>query len=80
MTTQRIAINCGGGYAPGLNGVVTGAALAAQELGWEVVGIHDGYDGLLFPDYCIFWRASRRRAPSLAGRIDSPTGRKGERP
>jgi ATP-dependent phosphofructokinase / diphosphate-dependent phosphofructokinase len=46
----RIAINCGGGYVPGLNAVVAGATLAAQKLGWNVVGIHDGYDGLLFPD------------------------------
>jgi ATP-dependent phosphofructokinase / diphosphate-dependent phosphofructokinase len=49
---QRIAINCGGGYMPGLNAVVVGAALAARELGWEIVGIHDGYDGLLFPESC----------------------------
>ncbi|HZV81846.1 MAG TPA: 6-phosphofructokinase [Geobacteraceae bacterium] len=52
MTTQikRIAVNFGGGYVPGLNAVITGAVLAAQRLGWEVVGIRDGYDGLLFPD------------------------------
>ncbi len=52
MTTQikRIAINVGGGYVPGLNSVITGAVRAAHELGWDVVGIRDGYDGLLFPD------------------------------
>ena len=52
MTTQpkRIAINFGGGYVPGLNAVITGAVLAANELGWEVVGIRDGFEGLLFPD------------------------------
>src|SRR5512147_1947969 len=52
MTTQikRIAINFGGGYVPGLNAAVTGAVVAAAELGWEVVGIRDGFDGLLFPD------------------------------
>lgn len=48
--TKRIAINFGGGYAPGLNAVITGIVLAANELGWETVGIRDGYDGLLFPD------------------------------
>ena len=47
---QRIAINSGGGYVPGLNAVVTGAVLAADKLGWEVVGIRDGYDGLLVGD------------------------------
>jgi ATP-dependent phosphofructokinase / diphosphate-dependent phosphofructokinase len=34
---QRIAINCGGGYVPGLNAVVTGAVLAAHKLGWEIL-------------------------------------------
>jgi 6-phosphofructokinase 1 len=48
--TQRIAINFGGGYVPGLNAVITGVVLAASELGWEVVGIRDGFDGLLFSE------------------------------
>lgn len=46
---RRIAINLGGGYVPGLNSVLTGAVIAAHELGWEVVGIRDGYEGVLFP-------------------------------
>jgi 6-phosphofructokinase len=46
-TPRRIAINSGGGYVPGLNAVVTGAVLAAAQLGMEIVGIRDGYDGLL---------------------------------
>ena len=49
-TTPRIAINFGGGYVPGLNAVITGVVLAASELGWEVVGIRDGFDGLLFSE------------------------------
>lgn len=47
---KRIAINAGGSYVPGLNAVVAGTALAACELGWEVVGIRDGFEGLLFRD------------------------------
>lgn len=47
---KRIAVNFGGGYVPGLNAVISGAVLAASELGWEVVGIRDGFEGLLFPD------------------------------
>jgi len=46
----RIAINLGGGFVPGVNAVITGAVLAADELGWDVVGIHDGFEGLLFRD------------------------------
>ena len=48
--TKRIAVNFGGGYVPGLNAVIAGVVLASRELGWEVFGIQDGYDGLLFPD------------------------------
>jgi len=47
---RRIAINVGAGYVPGLNAVVKGAALAAGRMGWEVVGIRDGFDGLLHPE------------------------------
>src|SRR5512137_2502247 len=50
VPVKRIAINFGGGYVPGLNAVVTGTVLAAHELGWEVVGIRDGFDGLLAPE------------------------------
>ncbi len=49
-TIKRIAINVGFGYSPGLNTVISGAVLAANELGWEVVGIRDGFEGLLFRD------------------------------
>ena len=38
------------GYVPGMNAVVMGAALAAGKLGWEMVGIRDGFEGLLHPD------------------------------
>ena len=52
MTTPagRIAVNNLGGYIPGLNAVLLGIGRAAAQLGWEVVGIRDGFDGLLFPD------------------------------
>ena len=46
---MRIAINTGGGDAPGLNAVVRAAVLAAERRGWEVVGIRRGYDGLFHP-------------------------------
>ena len=48
--SRRIAINVGGGYIPGMNAVVKGVTLAAAELGWEVVGIRNGFAGLLEPD------------------------------
>ena len=36
---RRLAINTGGGDAPGLNAVIRAAVLAASRRGWEVVGI-----------------------------------------
>jgi ATP-dependent phosphofructokinase / diphosphate-dependent phosphofructokinase len=47
---RRIGINVGAGYAPGINAVITGAAQAAGLMGWEVLGIRDGFEGLLRPD------------------------------
>ena len=47
---RRVAIMVGAGYVPGINAVILGAALAAGKLGWEMVGIRDGFDGLLHPE------------------------------
>jgi 6-phosphofructokinase len=47
---RRIAIMVGAGYVPGINAVIKGAAMAAGQLGWEILGIRDGFDGLLHPD------------------------------
>ena len=47
---RRIAIMVGAGHVPGINAVIMGAALAADKLGWEMVGIRDGFDGLLHPE------------------------------
>ena len=46
---HRIAICTGGGDAPGLNAVIRAAVLGAYNQGWEVVGIREGYLGLLEP-------------------------------
>jgi 6-phosphofructokinase 1 len=47
---KRVAIMVGAGYIPGINAVVAGASLAAGKLGWELVGIRDGFEGLLHPE------------------------------
>lgn len=45
---RRIGILTGGGDAPGLNAVIRAAVLTAHHrYGWEVVGIREGFDGLL---------------------------------
>lgn len=46
---MRIGIlNCGGD-CPGLNAVIHGVVGAANQLGWEVIGFRDGFEGLLPP-------------------------------
>ena len=44
---RKIAVNTGGGDAPGLNAVLRAIALGAAERGIEVWGIRHGYRGLL---------------------------------
>jgi 6-phosphofructokinase 1 len=46
----RVAISTGGGDAPGLNAVIRAVVLSAFQRGWETVGIHRGYEGLLLKD------------------------------
>jgi len=47
---RKIAISTGGGDCPGLNAVIRGAVKnAILNYQWEVVGIHDGFDGLIKP-------------------------------
>jgi 6-phosphofructokinase 1 len=47
---KRIALSTGGGDAPGLNAVIRAATLAARNRDWDVLGIRDGFNGLLFPE------------------------------
>lgn len=46
-----IAISTGGGDAPGLNAVIRAATKAAiLKYKWKVIGIPDGFDGLIWPE------------------------------
>ncbi|HPN66272.1 MAG TPA: ATP-dependent 6-phosphofructokinase, partial [Candidatus Omnitrophota bacterium] len=47
MKKRRIAILTGGGDCPGLNAVIRAVAKKAMGEGGEVVGIEDGYEGLV---------------------------------
>ena len=46
---RRIAINTGGGDAPGLNAVIRAVVMAATRKNWTCVGIRDGFLGVLEP-------------------------------
>lgn len=44
---KRIAILTGGGDCPGINAVIRGIAKKALTVGYEVIGIEDGFHGLI---------------------------------
>ena len=48
---RTIGISTGGGDCPGLNAVIRAATKCAiQKYGWRVIGITDGFDGLIHPE------------------------------
>src|ERR1700690_1353663 len=48
---RRIGICTGGGDAPGLNAVIRAAVKSAiLKYRWQVIGIPDGFDGLIWPE------------------------------
>ncbi len=73
---KRIAINTGGGDAPGLNAVIRAATLAALNQGWEVYGIRRAYSGLLGEDEIVpLTRDAVRGITHLGGTILGTTNR-----
>lgn len=62
---RKIAINTGGGDAPGLNAVIRAATLAALERGWEVWGIRHGYRGLIDPSANGLFQLDRDRVRGI---------------
>src|ERR1700680_4670228 len=51
QTIQTIGVANGGGDCPGLNAVIRGAVRAAiLGHGWRVIGINDGFDGLIWTE------------------------------
>ena len=66
----KIAINTGGGDAPGLNAVIRAVVLSATTLGWTVYGIRRGYQGLFEEDGVVdLTRDSVRGITHLGGTI-----------
>ncbi|HEV2522635.1 MAG TPA: ATP-dependent 6-phosphofructokinase [Candidatus Acidoferrales bacterium] len=54
QTIQTIGIANGGGDCPGLNAVIRGAVRASiLGHGWRVIGINDGFDGLIWRDRTV---------------------------
>ena len=68
---RRIGILTSGGDCPGLNAAIRGVARAAYEMfdDVEIVGIHDGYRGLIQDDYQVMDRAQFSGILTLGGTI-----------
>ena len=68
---RRIGILTSGGDCPGLNAAIRGVARAAYEMfdDVEIVGIHDGYRGLIQGDYQVMDRAQFSGILTLGGTI-----------
>lgn len=58
---SRIGVLTGGGDAPGLNAVIRAVVKTAIiEYGWEVLGIEDGFEGLIHPGHEANRSSARR--------------------
>ncbi len=76
MAKTRIGVLTSGGDCPGLNAVIRGVVRAASDLGWEVVGFRDGFEGLLPPgDYVTLDRSATAGIMHLGGTILGTTNR-----
>jgi 6-phosphofructokinase 1 len=64
-----LGILCGGGPAPGLNGVIAGATLYALRLGWKVVGFLQGFHYLMTGDVDVVKKNSIELTYELVSRI-----------
>jgi phosphofructokinase-like protein len=76
MSKQRIGVLTSGGDCPGLNAVLRGVVLAADKRGWEVIGFHDGFEGLLPPGrFVVLDRAQIAGIAPRGGTIIGTTNR-----
>ena len=67
---RRIGILTSGGDCPGLNAAIRGVARAAYEMfDAEIIGIHDGYRGLIQGDYQLMERSQFSGILTLGGTI-----------
>lgn len=73
---MRLAINTGGGDAPGLNAVIRAVVLSAHARGWQTYGILRGFDGLLKNDGVVNLTPDKVRGIThLGGTILGTTNR-----
>ena len=74
---RTIGISTGGGDAPGLNAVIRAVVRTATErYHWRVIGVTNGFDGLIWPEQCVqLTRESIRGILPRGGTIIGTTNR-----
>src|SRR2546423_8952825 len=76
MSKPRIGVLTSGGDCPGVKAVLRGVVLAADKLGWDVLGFLDGFEGLLPPgNYRILKRRDTSGIMPRGGTIIGTTNR-----
>jgi ATP-dependent phosphofructokinase / diphosphate-dependent phosphofructokinase len=58
MTKKRLAMLTGGGDCPGLNPVIRAISRKGIQLGYEIVGIRNGWKGMIEKDFILLDRTS----------------------
>lgn len=66
---RKIGVLTSGGDAPGMNAAVRAITKAANARGVEVVGIYEGYKGLIHPNYKVFSNADVAGIVSRGGTV-----------
>ncbi|MGD8426283.1 MAG: ATP-dependent 6-phosphofructokinase [Balneolaceae bacterium] len=64
---MKIAINTGGGDAPGLNAAIRAATLAAHKRGWKIFGIQNGYGSIYTDKPFVKLNAEKVRGITMQG-------------
>src|SRR5215471_18623066 len=72
---MRIGILTGGGDCPALNSVIRAAVKTSTGFGWEVLGIEEGFDGLVHCKTRALTNASVSGILHLGGTILGTTNR-----
>lgn len=74
---MRIGILTGGGDAPGLNGIIEAATKTLCNLGHEVIGVLDGFEGIYSGQTTILTAESVRGQHAFAGTLLGTSNRSG---
>jgi 6-phosphofructokinase 1 len=72
---KRVALLTGGGDCPGLNAVIRAVSRTAFNLGYQVFGVEDGFDGFLTGKVRRLWPRHVRGILHLGGTILGSTNR-----